>query len=77
MAASTPLDAVINLAKVPVSIGLGLITPGTLLLDLFLVPAVIAGAFLGRWIATRISQSVFEWTVIAFTIIGAAYLLVS
>lgn len=69
--------AVINLTKVPVSIGLGLITPGTLLLDLILVPGVIAGALVGRWIATRISQSVFDWAVIAFTIIGAAYLLVS
>lgn len=68
--------AVINLAKVPVSVGLGLITPSTLLLDLLLVPGVIAGAFAGRWIALRIEQRTFEWAVVACTILGAVYLLV-
>lgn len=69
--------AVINLAKVPVSVSLGLITPSTLLLDLLLVPGVIAGAFAGRWIALRIEQRTFEWAVVACTILGAVYLLVS
>lgn len=68
--------AVINLAKVPVSVGLGLITPSTLLLDLVLVPGVIAGAFVGRWIALRIEQRTFEWAVVACTVLGAVYLLV-
>nr|WP_211160654.1 sulfite exporter TauE/SafE family protein [Microbacterium sp. MF43] len=68
--------AVINLFKVPFSVGLGLITPSGLLLDLVLVPAVVAGALLGRWIAGRIDQRVFERLVIAFTIVGAVYLLV-
>ncbi|WP_449282157.1 sulfite exporter TauE/SafE family protein [Leucobacter sp.] len=68
--------AVINLAKVPVSVGLGLITPSTLLLDLLLVPGVIAGALIGRWIALRIEQRTFEWAVIACTVLGAIYLLV-
>lgn len=69
--------AVVNLAKVPVSVGLGLITPSTLLLDLLLVPGVIAGAFAGRWIALRIAQRTFERAVIACTILGAVYLLAS
>ncbi|QBE48997.1 sulfite exporter TauE/SafE family protein [Leucobacter triazinivorans] len=68
--------AVINLAKVPVSVGLGLITPSTLLLDLVLVPGVFAGAFVGRWIALRIEQRTFEWAVVACTVLGAVYLLV-
>ncbi|MGN8552999.1 UNVERIFIED_CONTAM: sulfite exporter TauE/SafE family protein [Microbacterium sp. SLM126] len=68
--------AIINLFKVPFSIGIGIITPSSLLLDVILVPAVVAGALGGRWIAARIDQAVFERLVIAFTIIGAVYLLV-
>lgn len=67
--------AVINLAKVPVSVGLGLITFQSLLLDLLLVPGVIIGALLGRWAASRIPQRSFDWAVIVFTTIGAVYLL--
>ncbi|MFV0434436.1 MAG: sulfite exporter TauE/SafE family protein [Leucobacter sp.] len=67
--------AVINLAKVPISVGLGLITPSTLLLDLLLVPGVIVGAIVGRWIALRIDQRTFEWAVVVCTILGAVYLL--
>jgi uncharacterized membrane protein YfcA len=56
--------------------GLGLITPGTLLMDLILVPAVLIGAFGGRMIAGRINQTWFERVVIALTIVGALYLLI-
>ena len=68
--------AVINLTKVPISVGLGLITPATLVLDLVLAPAVVIGALIGRWIGARIKQSVFEWAVIGFTVVGAAYLVI-
>ncbi|UBH06650.1 UPF0721 transmembrane protein [Leucobacter sp. Psy1] len=69
--------AIINLTKVPFSIGLGLITPGTLLMDLLLVPALLVGALCGRWIAGRISQRLFERAVLALTVLGALYLIVS
>lgn len=69
--------AVINLAKVPVSVGLGLITPGTLVLDALLAPGVVIGALIGRRIATRMKQSTFEWAVIVCTVLGAVYLLLS
>lgn len=68
--------AVINLTKVPISIGLGLITPATLVLDLVLAPAVVIGALIGKWIGARIKQSVFEWAVIGFTVVGAVYLVI-
>lgn len=67
--------AVINVAKVPVSAGLGLITPATLWLDLLLAPGVILGALLGRWIAERIAQRAFDRAVIVCTVLGAVYLL--
>lgn len=69
--------AIINVAKVPFSIGLGLITVPELWLDLVLVPFVVLGAFAGRWIANRIRQSAFERAVLALTVLGAAYLLVA
>lgn len=67
--------ALVNISKVPFSIGLGLITVPSVLLDLVLVPLVVGGALLGRWIADRIDQKLFERLVIVFTIIGAVYLL--
>lgn len=69
--------AAINLTKLPISIGLGLITPETLELDMLLVPGVVAGAVLGRWVASRIRQQTFEWAVIVGTALGALYLLIA
>lgn len=69
--------AVINFVKLPISIGLGLITPELTLLALYLAPAVVVGALLGRWIAARIPQHVFDRAVIVCTVLGATYLLVA
>lgn len=67
--------AVINIVKVPIGIGLGIITLDSLWLMLLLVPGVVIGAFFGRRIAKRIKQQTFEWVVIAGTVFGALYLL--
>jgi uncharacterized membrane protein YfcA len=67
--------AVVNLAKVPFAAGLGLFSLDSLWIDLLLLPAVLAGAVLGRLLAGRISQVLFERLVIALTIVGALYLL--
>ena len=69
--------AVINLVKLPVSIGLGLISWETVLLDAMLIPGVIVGALIGRWIASRIKQQAFEWAIVACTILGALYLIIA
>ncbi|MGW9020520.1 sulfite exporter TauE/SafE family protein [Leucobacter chromiiresistens] len=68
--------ALINLAKLPFSFGLGLIDAASLALDLLLVPGVVIGALIGRWIAARISQRVFESAVLVVTILAALYLVV-
>lgn len=68
--------AVINVTKLPFSIGLGLINGTTLLLDLLLIPGVVAGALFGRWVASRVPQRVFEGAVLAVTVVGAGYLLI-
>lgn len=67
--------AIVNIAKLPFSIGLGLLTPAGLLIDLVLVPAVLVGAFAGRLLADRLDQALFERIVIVLTVVGAVYLL--
>lgn len=69
------LFAAVNVSKVPVAIGLGLVTPPMLVLDLLLAPGVVVGALVGWWIAKRIKQAVFDWAVIIATTAGAVYLL--
>ena len=68
--------AIVNIVKVPVAIGLGLLTPQTLLIDLILVPAVLIGGFVGRLVANRIDQRLFERIVFVLTVVAAVYLLV-
>ncbi|MFD1505672.1 sulfite exporter TauE/SafE family protein [Georgenia yuyongxinii] len=66
----------VNLAKVPFSVGLGLITAESLLLDLLLVPALLLGTLLGRRLARRISQKVFDRLILTLTVVAAVYLMV-
>jgi uncharacterized membrane protein YfcA len=68
--------AIVNIAKLPFAIGLGLLTPATLLIDLVLVPAVLVGALGGRLLADRMNQVVFERIVFGLTIVAALYLLI-
>ena len=68
--------AVVNLVKVPISVGLGIITPSTLILVLVLIPGLIAGALLGRFIANRIAQRAFDLVVILGGLAGAIYLII-
>ncbi|MEN8602898.1 sulfite exporter TauE/SafE family protein [Microbacterium rhizosphaerae] len=68
--------AIVNIVKLPILIGLGLITGPVLLLDAVLVPLVVVGALIGRWMIPRIHQLLFDRIVLILTILGAAYLLV-
>ncbi|MEL5991976.1 sulfite exporter TauE/SafE family protein [Microbacterium phosphatis] len=67
----------INLAKLPFSISLGIIQVPTLLMDVLLVPGVVAGAFLGRSLLGKLDQVTFERIVIVLTVVGALYLLIA
>ncbi|MEO3973570.1 sulfite exporter TauE/SafE family protein [Streptomyces sp. CAU 1734] len=66
---------IVNTAKVPFSVGLGLIDAQSLLLDAVLVPLVLAGALLGRACADRIDQVLFDRLVIGATVLGGLQLL--
>jgi uncharacterized protein len=67
----------INLLKVPFSASLGLINSTSLLFNLLLAPGVVAGIFAGRWLLGKINQSLFEWLMIAFSLLGALRLVVA
>jgi uncharacterized protein len=60
----------VNLLKLPFSIGLGLITPQSLLLSALITPGVIVGALLGRRLVQSMSAGVFE--AVALTATAAA-----
>ncbi|MBL3807940.1 sulfite exporter TauE/SafE family protein [Streptomyces diastaticus] len=66
---------IVNTSKVPFSIGLGLIDGPSLLLDAVLVLLVVPGALLGRALAHRINQVLFERLVLAATVAGGVQLL--
>ncbi|QFR01528.1 sulfite exporter TauE/SafE family protein [Streptomyces phaeolivaceus] len=66
---------IVNVSKVPFSVGLGLIDANSLLLDAALALFVVPGALLGKWAVNRINQKVFEQLVIAATIVGGLQLL--
>ncbi|WP_243074468.1 sulfite exporter TauE/SafE family protein [Microbacterium sp. SS28] len=67
--------AIVNIAKLPFAVGLGLLTPQTLLIDLVLIPAVLIGGAIGWAIANRIDQALFERIVFILTVVAALYLL--
>ncbi|MFG3661635.1 sulfite exporter TauE/SafE family protein [Streptomyces sp. NPDC047706] len=66
---------IVNVSKVPFSVGLGLIDGRSLLLDAALVAFVVPGALLGKWAVNRIDQRLFEQLVIAATVVGGLQLL--
>lgn len=65
---------VINLVKIPQFIYQERITAETLWLDLWLAPAVIVGALLGRWLFTRIPQALFEKIIIGLALVATVAL---
>ena len=67
----------INLLKVPFSASLGLINSASLQLNLWLAPGVIGGIFIGRWLLGKINQSLFEWLMIIFSLLGALRLILA
>lgn len=57
---------IVNVSKVPLSAHLGLIHGSSLLFNLLLLPAVIAGTVLGRWLIAIVPQRVFELLLLIF-----------
>ena len=66
---------IINAFKVPFSYSLGLIGGSTLLFNLALVPAILAGVLAGRWIVAHLPQRLFDRLLLAFAAIAAIRLI--
>lgn len=62
----------LNFVKLPFMIGLGLVTKESLGANLVLLPAVLVGAWLGRWLLARINQRVFENIVLGLALVAGA-----
>lgn len=67
----------VNLAKLPLSSGLGLISPDALLVDLALVPALVIGAWVGVVMVQRIDRRTFERAALGMGLISACFLVVT
>jgi len=65
----------LNLFKVPFSASLGLINPASLSVSLLLGPFAMLGALIGRPIAERLNQRLFELITLALTLIAALLML--
>jgi len=68
---------IVNLSKVPLHIFFWkTINPQTLALDLFVIPAIIAGGIIGIRIVKMIGEKIYRYFVIALIIVAAVKLLV-
>jgi uncharacterized protein len=65
----------INLTKLPFYLGVGLIHPDVLLFDLVLVPLIPLGSYLGRWMHHRVSESLFNRTILVLTFLAGIQLI--
>ena len=66
----------VNVSKVPFSAALGLFPPSTLWLTLVLLPAVLVGTWLGRFVLRKLSQATFETFTLVASAFGAVSLLI-
>jgi len=63
---------VLNLFKLPFMVGLGLVTRESLAANLVLAPAVLAGAWFGKWLLRWINQRVFETIILTLALLAGA-----
>jgi uncharacterized membrane protein YfcA len=64
----------VNILKSPVYAYYHLYSRASLLFDLLMVPAVLAGALAGRWLIRHMAQQMFEVLVIALTAVSCLFL---
>lgn len=61
----------VNAIKVPFSLSFGLIRAGTLGLNLTLLPAILVGLFVGRWLVQHVPQRLFDTFLVLFCGVAA------
>jgi uncharacterized membrane protein YfcA len=74
---------IFNLTKLPIYVFLSLVLPtspmvnsATLIFDLAMLPVIIVGAFIGKWLLPRIRQEIFDSVVLVLASAAAIKLIV-
>ena len=67
--------ALINITKLPVYVGVGLIDRQVLGFDLILVGLIPVGSYLGKWMSDRVSEKIFNRIILVLTLITGVQLL--
>jgi uncharacterized membrane protein YfcA len=75
MGTSAVFFMILNLFKVPFMVSLGLINAQSFMLNLWLAPAVFAGAWAGRAILKKMNQRVFENLALGLSVVAGLKLL--
>lgn len=65
----------VNLFKMPFSVGLGVVNQSSLIFDAILIPAVFVGLLSGRWLIQRIPQKAFDALMLLFAAIASMRLI--
>ena len=73
----------VNLSKLPLFIALSLINPArpivtahSLLFNVAVIPVIVVGVYLGRWLLPRIPQKLFDSVVLVLAAIAAVKLMI-
>lgn len=66
---------VLNLFKVPFSVGLGMVNMSSLQVSLALAPFAVAGALVGRWLIRFINQELFENLALGLAVLAGVRML--
>jgi len=73
----------VNLSKLPLFVALSLINPArpivtahSLLFNVAVIPVIVAGVYLGRWLLPRIPQKLFDSVVLVLAAVAAVKLII-
>ena len=67
----------INLTKLPFYVYVGLIDPGVLRFDLFLVPLIPIGSYMGHWMLLRVSEKLFTLIILVLSLLAGLQLVLN
>jgi uncharacterized protein len=67
----------LNLTKLPFYSAVGLLKPEVFLFDLFLMPIIPVGSWMGKWLLHNISESVFNRVVMVLAFLAGLQLLLN
>ena len=67
--------AFINMSKLPFYYAIDLIDMKVLIFDVWMLPFIPLGSWLGKWMHDRVSESIFNWVILVLTLIAGIQLI--